>query len=141
MVVQKILAKVKSFYQFHDYISNFKKPWLKPVEVLSRRFTHNYANMYIVDRKDDKKKLQFFSNLYHRFTTDHNQDLVNGKTTFFLYLSPKLRCLQFIILDWYVYVVNRFFDLRSYLTENSQFQLQITINSLCCLWCVILWLK
>jgi len=62
---------------------------------------------------------------------DHNRYLANGKTMFFLYtyLSRKLRCLPLIILDCYIYLVNRFFDLRSYLTENSQFQLQITINT------------
>lgn len=60
---------------------------------------------------------------------DHSRYLVNSKTLFFLYLPRKLRCSQFIILDYYIYVVNRFFDLGSYLTETSQFQLQITINT------------
>jgi len=59
---------------------------------------------------------------------DHNRDLVNGKIVFILYLPRKLRCSQFIILDYYIYVVNRFFDLRSYFTEYSKFQLQIIIK-------------
>ena len=60
---------------------------------------------------------------------DYNRYLVNSKTMFFLYLSRKLRCLQFIFLDCYIYVVNRFFDLRSYLKENNHFQMQITLKA------------